>query len=329
MTAEERYLKLRKPGVRDMHNTELLKACREDKLLLEEFLKANKDFIFSIIIKYKGNIEDLKAKFKVEEEEILQHAFIGVITALRDFDFSRGTKFTTYVVRPILWEINQLLYNDSRLVRLSRGAIDLIKRMKEVEDTLGYAPSEDELAQILSVPVERINEIARFTKELEHIDGMENFELRDGSRDSEDAVVNRIYVEQLLEQSNLNDFDRQIVEYIMEGLNNSQIAERLGVYPMTINRAIKRIKDKLQNYGLDERRTSKYEKEIEIVAEEMKELGTIIQIDDMQDLLDVCGFDVSSYTPRILYYIRQKALQRVGPYLENLENQQEQEDTNG
>lgn len=323
-TAEKRYLRLRKEGIRDMHNKELLKACKEDNLLLEEFLKANKDFIFSIIIKYKGNIEDLKKKFKVEEEEILQHAFIGVITALRDFDFDRGIKFTTYVVRPILWEINQLLYNDSRLVRLSRGAIDLIKRMKEVEDTLGYAPSEDEMAQILKVPVERINEIIRFTKELEHIDGMDNFEPRDQARDSEDAVVNRIYVEQLLEQSSLNDFDRKIVEYIMEGLNNSQIAEKLNVYPMTINRAIKRIRDKIQNSDLDDRRVSKYEKEIEIVAEEMRELNSVIQIDDMLDLLDVCGFNIEDYTPRILYYIRQKALQRVESELNIKDKEQEE-----
>lgn len=309
--AAERYLLLRQPGIRDMHNLELLRACKEDNLLLEEFLKKNKDFIFSIIIKYKGNVEELKQKFKVDEEEILQHAFIGVITALRDFDFDRGVKFTTYVVRPILWEINQLLYNDSRLVRLSRGAIELIKRMKEVEDTLGYAPTEEELSQILKVPVDRIREIIRFTKELEHIDGMENFEIQDVDKDSEDAVVNRIYVEQLLEQSTLSEFETNIVELIMEGLNNSQISERLNVYPMTINRAITRIRNKIQNSDLDDKRTSKYEKEIDLIADEISELNKVIQIDIMQDLLEVCGYDASDYTPRILYYIRQKAISRA------------------
>jgi len=313
----ERYLQLRQPGIKDMHNVELLKACKEDSLLLEEFLIENKDFIFSIIIKYKGNVEELKTKFKVDEEEILQHAYIGVITALRDFDFDRGLKFTTYVVRPILWEVNQLLYNDSRLVRVSRGAVDLIKRMKEVEDTLGYLPTEEELSKILKVPVERINEIIRFTKELEHIDGLENFELRDRTRDyEEDNIVNRIYIEQLLERASLSEFDQKVVELIMEGLNNSQIAEQLNVYPMTINRAIKRIKNRILNSGLDDRRISKYEDEIELIAEEMKELGKVIQIDDMQDLLEVCGFDVSEYSPRILYYIRQKAINRVDIPLE-------------
>lgn len=318
--SSERYLQLRQPGIKDMHNLELLKACKEDNLLLEEFLKHNKDFIFSIIIKYKGNVEELKQKFKVDEEEILQHAFIGVITALRDFDFDLGFKFTTYVVRPILWEINQLLYSDSRLVRLSRGAVDLVKRMKEVEDTLGYIPSEDELSQILHVPVERINEVIRFSKELEHLDSdrLANFELQDHAGESEDALVNRIYVEQLLKESPLDTFEMQVVELIMEGLNNSQISERLKVYPMTINRAITRIRNKIQNSDSGDKRTSKYDKEIELIAEEMAELKVVIQIDDMQDLLEVCGYDTSTYSPRILYYIRQKAISRVDEPLEEV-----------
>jgi RNA polymerase sigma factor (sigma-70 family) len=317
----KKYQSLSKPDIKDMHNIELLKACKEDNELLDEFLKVNKDFVFSIIIKYKGSIESIKTKFKVDEEELLQHAYIGVLTALRDFDFDRGIKFTTFVVRPILWEINQLLYSDSHLVRLSRGAVELIKRMKEVEDTLGYIPPEEEMAKILHVPVERIRETARFARELEHIDGMENFDLPETNiRNAEDDVVNRVYVEQILEKAPLDEFERSVVELIMEGLNNSQISERLGVYPMTINRAIARIKRKIENADIDERKISKYEDEIKLVAEEIEERGEVLSVADMEELLDVCGYDTSAYTPRILYYIRQKALQRVGQDSEELDD---------
>lgn len=313
MTMSKKYISLSRPDVKDMHNTELLKACKDDNVLLDEFLKGNKDFVFSIIIKYKGSIESIKSKFKVDEEELLQHAFIGVLTALRDFDFERGIKFTTFVVRPILWEINQLLYSDIHLVRLSRGAVDLIKRMKEVEDSLGYVPPEEEMAQILHVPVERIRETARFARELEHIDGMDNFDLPENSvRNAEDDVVNKLYVQQILEQAPLDERELMIVELIMEGLNNSQIAERLGVYPMTVNRCISRIKLKIQNVDVDERKMSKYESEIQLMAEEIDERGEVLSVSDMDELLDVCGYDTDDYTPRILYYIRQKALQRVG-----------------
>jgi len=300
-----------------MHNNELLRACREDNLLLDDFLKENKDFVFSIIIKYKGNVDDLRAKFRVEEEEILQHANIGVITALRDFDFERGIKFTTFVVRPILWEINQLLYNDSWLVRVSRGSVDILGRIKEIEDTLGYLPPEEEIALILKVPVERIQDIIRFTGDIDRIEGMENFEVTDKAREDEDDIVNRVYVERMLEEACLDERETEIIELLMvEGLNNSQIADRLKVYPMTINRAINRIRNKIENANFEDRRISKYDQEIELVAEEITELGFLIDIDEMKDLLEVCGFDTSDFTQRILYYIRQKAAQRTDLELE-------------
>jgi len=313
----ERYLQLRQKNIKDMHNSELLRACKEDNLLLEEFLKENKDFIFSIIIKYKGSLDSLARKFKVDEEEILQHAFIGVLSALRDFDFDRGFKFTTYVVRPILWEINQLLYNDSQLVRLSRGAVDLLKRMKEVEDSLGYLPTIEETAQILKVSEGRIREIIRFTKDFERIDGIDDYGVVHEEQECESDIVDKIYVEQLLNDAELTPEETEIVSLIMnEGLNNSQIADRLGKYPMTVNRAILRIKEKLQNSGEVDKK-SKYDAEIDLAASEMDELGYVIPIDDLQDLFEVCGLTDIPYSPRILYYIRQKALSKVTRQLDS------------
>ncbi|QNR70395.1 sigma-70 family RNA polymerase sigma factor (plasmid) [Paenibacillus peoriae] len=313
----ERYLQLRQEGVKDMHNNELLRACREDNQLLDDFLKENKDFVFSTIIKYKGNIDDLRKKFRIEEEELLQNANIGVITALRDFDFDRGIKFTTFAVRPILWEINQLLYNDAWLVKVSRGSVDILGRIKEIEDTLGYLPPDEEIAQILKVPVDRIQDINRFTGDIDRIDGMENFEVCDMAREDEDEIVNRVYVEQMLEDACLDEREKEIIDLLVEGLNNSQIAERLKVYPMTINRSINRIRNKIENANFEDRRISKYEQEIQLVAEEIIELGYLIDIDDMKDLLEVCGFDTSDFTQRILYYIRQKAVQRTELELED------------
>lgn len=308
--ASLRYLELRKEGVQDLHNDELLKACKEDENLLAEFLQENKDFIFSIIAHYKGNIESLKERFNVSEEELLQHAYIGIITALNEFDFDRGIKFTTFAYRPILWEVNQFLYNDSKLVRLSRSAVDLVKRMEKIENELGYFPPPEEMSKLLDVPVERIDEVLRFATDLTYIDALDYFEPTNLTHSHENNTTNKVYVESLLEGSGLDDFELKVADYIMDGLNNSQIAEKLGVYPMTINRAIERIKSKMEN-DFDDKRVSKYEDEIELIAEEMEELGTVMSIEDMEDLFEVCGYDTSIYTPRILYYIRQKALKRV------------------
>jgi len=311
----EKYEQLRVKDLPDLHNNELLKACKEDSDLLAELLSENKNFIFSILSRQKGDVENLKNSFNVSEEELLQHAYIGILSALRDFDFDRGILFTTYIGRPIMWEINQFLYSDSKLVRLSRGAVDLVKRMEQIENRLGYFPTPRELSETLNVPVGRIEEVLRFATDLTYIDSLESFEPEDVSLRYENNVADKVYVSSLLDGADLDEFELDVVELIRQGDNNSQIAEKLGVYPMTVNRAIARIRSKVEK-DFDDRRISKYEEEIELITEEMKELNCAMHIDEIKDLLDVCEFDVSGYTPRILYYIRQKSMQRVGSNLE-------------
>ncbi|MNY65585.1 hypothetical protein D3C86_2028750 [compost metagenome] len=79
---------------------------------------------------------------------------------------------------------------------------------------------------------------------------------------------------------------------------------------MTVNRDIARIREKVLNDIEDDRKVSKYDAEIDLIADEIKERG-VLQIDDISDLLDVCGYDLSNYTSRILYYIRQKACNKA------------------
>lgn len=295
-----------------MHNTDLIRECKEDNDLLGEFLEENKEFLFSIIKHYKGSIEELCFKFRVTEEELLQHAYIGVLNALQEFDFHRGIKFTTFVVRPIIWEINQLLYNDSRFVRLSRGAVEQIKRMITIEEKLGYRPSEEEMAKLMDIPVERYKEIARFSDEIEHYHAYENFDVIDQNcHNIEELVVDKVYVEHLLGSPICNDFEKTVMKLIMEGINNTQIAERLQVYPMTINRAIMRIRNKVLNFqsyntNMQNNVISKYDREIKIIEEESRLRNKLMSVNEISELLEGYGFDRHTYSTRILYYIRQK-----------------------
>ncbi|WP_339783767.1 sigma factor [Paenibacillus sp. FSL R7-0313] len=310
------YLQLRDKEMKDMHNMVLLKACKENRELMGDFLKANRDFIFSIIKHYKGSILELKTKFRITEDELYQHACIGILTAIKDFDFERGIKFTTFVVRPILWEINQLLYSDSQSVRLSRGAVDLIKQMVGIEDALGYRPAEEEMSALLNVSIERYREIAMFSDGLEHYDGIDNFEfVNKDEKILEEDVANRLYVEQLLDDPIFNEFENKVMRLLLSDTsnNNAQIAEQLNVYPMTISRTLARIRSKTVNRELKEEETkssSKYEREIELITQATKERNENLCINKITELLEVCGYDTNAYTTRVLYYIRQKAIQQ-------------------
>ncbi|WP_235332164.1 sigma-70 family RNA polymerase sigma factor [Paenibacillus terrae] len=307
------YIQLRKPAVKDMHNIKLICACKEDKDLLGEFLQENRKFMFSIIMRYKGSIEELKMKFKVTEDDLYQHACIGLLTALKDFDIHRGIKFTTYVVRPILWEVNQLLYSNSQEVRLSRGAIDMIRRMVEIEDTLGYRPSEQKMAKLLQVPIERYREVAQFSDAMEHFDSIDNFEATDNSQNNMDEhVINKVYVQQLLCSSLFTEHEKTVMHLIMKGANNSQISEILHVYPMTITRTLARIRKKIDKHKQDTENIqieaqSKYREEINLIVEMSKEHKQVLNVTDITDVLKISGYDISKYSKRVLYYIRKKA----------------------
>jgi RNA polymerase sigma factor (sigma-70 family) len=307
------YVQLRKSAVKDMHNIKLICACKEDKDLLGEFLQENRKFMFSIIMRYKGSIEEIKMKFKVTEDDLYQHACIGLLTALKDFDIHRGIKFTTYVVRPILWEVNQLLYSNSQEVRLSRGAIDMIRRMVEIEDTLGYRPTEQKMAKLLQVPIERYREVAQFSDAMEHFDSIDNFEAIDNSQNNMDEhVTNKVYVQQLLCSPLFTEHEKTVMHLIMKGANNSRISEILHVYPMTISRTLARIRKKIDKHKQDTENIpieaqSKYREEINLIVEMSKEHKQVLNVTDITDVLKISGYDISKYSKRVLYYIRKKA----------------------
>lgn len=291
----------------------LICACKENKDLLGEFLQENRKFMFSIIMRYKGSVEELKMKFKVTEDDLYQHACIGLLTALKDFDIHRGIKFTTYVVRPILWEVNQLLYSNSQEVRLSRGAIDMIRRMAEIEDTLGYRPCEQKMAKFLQVPIERYREVAQFSDTMEHFDSIDSFEATDNSQSNLDEhVINRIYVQQLLSNPLFTEHEKTVMRLIMKGANNSQISQILHVYPMTISRILARIRNKINKQVQEAENNqpeaqSKYRNEINLIVEMSKEHKQVLDVADIQDALQISGYDISKYSKRVLYYIRKKA----------------------
>ncbi|MBE0342961.1 RNA polymerase subunit sigma, partial [Paenibacillus sp. 28ISP30-2] len=204
-------------------------------------------------------------------------------------------------------------YSNSQEVRLSRGAIDMIRRMVEIEDTLGYRPSEQRMAKLLQVPIERYREVAQFSDAMEHFESIDNFEAIDNSQNNMDEhVINKVYVQQLLCSSLFTEHEKTVMHLIMKGANNSQISEILHVYPMTITRTLARIRKKIDKHKQDTENIqieaqSKYREEINLIVEMSKEHKQVLNVTDITDVLKISGYDISKYSKRVLYYIRKKA----------------------
>ncbi|MBU8576394.1 sigma-70 family RNA polymerase sigma factor [Bacillus pumilus] len=301
----DKYRELHKEDIPDLHNNELLKACKEDKDLLGEVLLKNSKFIFFIIDRYIHSIKDIKCTFSVSEDELLQQAFIGIMKALNQFDFEKGFKFTTFIYRPMVWEMNELLYNESQTVRLSRSGVTLLKRMSELKTENSCFPTPTEMASLLGVSENKIHEVLRFSNNLEDIDSFMDIASED---DTEKSALNKVDVEEIFAGVDLTEFELAVIELLKQDMLKSKIAEKLNVYPMAINRAIDKIRAKInRTYTMG--RVSIYVEEIDIISEELVERGCLMSIEDIEELLDVCGYS-GPYSNRTLYYIREKALRQ-------------------
>ncbi|MBQ7623675.1 MAG: sigma-70 family RNA polymerase sigma factor, partial [Clostridia bacterium] len=92
-----------------------LALAKKDENALSEFTEKNKPLIYSIVKRFSGR--------GAETEDLFQLGCIGFIKAVRDYDASYGTAFSTYAVPKIAGEIKRFLRDD--------GVIKVSRKIKE------------------------------------------------------------------------------------------------------------------------------------------------------------------------------------------------------
>ena len=161
---------------------EELDLLREKQKLLRESLKTTqdektKDELASIeeeIIELKKDIvnHNLRLVVSIAKRsvgkgvdflELIQEGNDGLMKACERFEVSKGFKFSTYAT----WWINQCIgrsvANDSRVIRVpihTHVQINKMKRhIREYTQEFGNAPSNEELAELMKLPLEKIKEL--------------------------------------------------------------------------------------------------------------------------------------------------------------------------
>lgn len=107
-----------------------------------------------------GLVRSLAARFRdrgTELEDLIQIGTIGMIKAIRSFDLSRETTFSTYAVPLIIGEIRRHLRDDG-LIKVSRYhkrlGLELMNARSRIVTERGYEPRIDELAALCEVSPE-------------------------------------------------------------------------------------------------------------------------------------------------------------------------------
>lgn len=129
---------------------ELLDRAKSGDALAEELLmRENMGLVKSVAARFLGR--------GVEFEDLCQLGSIGMLKAIRNFDTSLGTAFSTYAVPLIIGEIKRFLRDDG-MIKVSRelrqkGAF-LLRRREEFTAARGREPTVTELAEFCGCTVE-------------------------------------------------------------------------------------------------------------------------------------------------------------------------------
>lgn len=218
---------------------DLLRAAQAgDPDACERMVTENNGLIWSIVQRYTGR--------GVEREDLYQLGCLGFLKAVRGFDFSYGTCFSTYAVPKIAGEIRRFLRDDGLLKvgRATREQAQMLYAVRErLRQSLGREPVLSELSEAAGIPVEEIARIETATAspgslQEETEDGLP-LEGMLGTDAPEDGILERLALRDAVNRLPEKERMTILLRYF-RGLTQEQAARILRVSQVQISRLERR-----------------------------------------------------------------------------------------
>jgi RNA polymerase sigma-B factor len=235
----------------------------ELKQLFIEFRSTGDEALRSRLVEaHLGLAEYLARRFDRRGEphdDLLQVASLALIKAVDRFDPDRGLEFSTFAVPTIVGEIKRYFRDKSWAVRVPRRLQEMHLRLgnavAHLTGELGRSPTIPEIADALQVTTEEVLEAmeagrsyrsASLDSPARGDDESAPMSATLGVVDADLAHVDeRSQLDSLL--SGLPERERTILTLrFVEGLTQSQIAEKLGISQMHVSRLLTRTLDHLR-----------------------------------------------------------------------------------
>ena len=228
-----------------MSSTELLRAAQEgDRDACEQAVVENNGLIWSIVRRYYG--------CGVDPDDLYQLGCLGFLKAVKGFDFSYGTCFSTYAVPKIAGEIRRFLRDDGA-IKVSRSIREqaqiLYAARERLRQELGREPVLSELSQATGLAAEEIAQIEQATDtpeslQLETSDGL-TLEGMLGTDAPEDRMVEQIALREAIDHLPEKERLTILLRYF-KGLTQAQTAKIMKVSQVQVSRLERRGLSKLR-----------------------------------------------------------------------------------
>ena len=199
-----------------------------DDEALEQLTKANLRFVVSVAKQYQGQGLGLI--------DLINEGNVGLITAAKKFDETRGFKFISYAVWWIRQSILQALAENSRLVYLPLNQVNNLTKIHRFLSDFAQknerTPSNEEIAEALDIDVEKVKTIMQSSGRptsmyapLADDEGsclLDLLQSRDGSNTERDLITGSLITEVSSAVKKLPERERKVVEMFF-GLNGPEM----------------------------------------------------------------------------------------------------------
>ena len=215
-----------------------------------------------LIVNHLNLVRFLAAKFANRGEpldDLVQVGTIGLIKAIDRFEPERGLEFTTYATPTILGEIKRHFRDKGWSVRVPRRLQELSAKVNQANEALTQCnqrtPSVEEIANYLDVSVDEVLEAMESSEAYASVplespgsgdDDAPSIIDRFGAVDTDLASLDdKMVLSGAL--AKLEPNERALVEMrFVEGLTQSQIAERMGMSQVQVSRLLHKTLERMR-----------------------------------------------------------------------------------